>query len=396
MKDVDAIARKNRSFTNQLADAVTCLTSKIDVVMDQNELLQKQQVKREDESRKINLLFVGLPEDKSENCISKVQSILVKDLQIKDTEIKLGHRLGPFQKGRTRPIIVRFANVEDRNVVLAAKRKLPTDKKITIAEHFSPETTAKRKALAPLIKICRAGGKRATLVGDQLLVEGKRYNIENISRLSEQGIDPQAPCMKKNDKILAFNGSLSILSNFYLCEFTVSNQRFYSNEQYYQYKKVIAGGRRNLATKILATKDPVSQKQTGGSTKLGDDQWNSMEEMKKGAIAKFGQNRQLWEYLKSTEGLELVHTNGHDNVWSTGKALSSQDILTKPGTGQNLLGKILMDIHDNDLANPVSNPGATSNMTMLAHMEPARGDDSEPQMPAAPQPFAMEVGEINP
>ena len=264
--------------------------------------------------------------------------------------------------------------------------------KINIAEHYSPETSGKRKALAPLISICKDAGKKATLIGDQLLVDGKRYNIENIDKLSDQGINPQAPCMKKNDKILAFNGKLSVLNNFYLCEFQVDNQRFHSNEQYYQYKKAVASGKRKAATKILSTKDPGIQKQVGGSVKLEHDQWNSYEEMKRGAIAKFAQNPELWQFLRSTDGLELIHTNGHDDIWSSGKALSSPDILSKPGQGKNLLGIILMDIRDNDLANPVPNPNQMGNISMLAASGTAMENDVGDLLDA-PLPFEMEMSD---
>ena len=119
-----------------------------------------------------------------------------------------------------------------------------------------------------------------------------------------------------------------------------------------------------LASRILATKDPATQKTLGHSSRIEDDKWPCYETMKKGAIAKFSQNRRLWEFLKSTQGVELQHANAHDEDWGTGVALFDKHVLTKPFKGKNLLGKMLMDIRDSDLADPHKNSTQTGILSL--------------------------------
>ena len=372
VKDLEKQAISQRAHSNQLAEVVSQVVSALEVIKVQNEEIKMQTRKSQDYSRKINLLFVGIDEKQNEVCTKIVGDILEKQLKLTNAgNIKLQecHRLGPYQnQDRPRPIIAKFKDLIDRNKVLQAKSNLASDSKLRIAEHYSQETTATRKALAPLIKTCKDAGKKNTLVGDEIMVESKKYSLEGIQKLSEAGIDPQAPCTRRNSQVLAFNGKLSMLSNFYLCRFYVDNQTFYSNEQYFQFKKAQQAGMSKTAAKILATKDPVIQKQLGRSTKLEDDQWNSYDIMKKGNIAKFSHNNQLWNFLKSTDGLDLQHANKYDEKWGTGVNITDRNVLTKPGTGKNLLGKMLMDIRDNNLIDRSQNSSGYVRMPLpLAH-----------------------------
>ena len=350
VKELKTETGKTIKYANKLADVVNCLSVKVEVLIVQNEELKRRCIQSEDQSYGNNLLIFEVPEDKNEKC-ENIAKIIFKDkLKITETDdmkINACFRDGPYQKNRKRPIKVKFDSKSDKNAVLAARKNLPRDSDIKMAEQFSTETTARRKVLGPLVKVCRDADKKATLIGDQLLVDGRKYSVETVHRL--EGIDFQIPATRKNDKVLAFNGRLSVLSNFYYCKFDIDKTAFYSNEQYFQYNRAIAASKGRTASMILATKDPVEQKTLGGSTRLPDDQWNSYECMKAGAIAKFAQNKSLWDCLKETEGLELQHANAYDRVYGIGVSLFDKDLFKKPGRGSNLLGKMLMDIRDNNL-----------------------------------------------
>ena len=146
-----------------------------------------------------------------------------------------------------------------------------------VVHHFSPETTAKRKTLGPLVKICNDAQAKATLI-----VNGKFYNLNNLHKLKEAvGIDPQATAHRQNEKRVAFNGKLSMLSNFFECSFFLDDILWSSNEQYFQYCKAMNAGKSIEAAEILSTSDPVNQKAIGGKVSLDDDQWDSHGCMKK-------------------------------------------------------------------------------------------------------------------
>ncbi len=288
----------------------------------QNEVLYKRTVRQEDYSKKNNLVMTGIEEKRAEtsgDCEEKVRKVLLDKLQITDVDkimIQDCHRIGFFKAGRTRPVVIRFLDLKDKNSIYKLRKKLIENKSESrISEHFSQDTTAIRKALGPIVGLCIKKGKKATLIQDEILVEGKRYNIDNIHHIPD--IDTQQPCTKANNKVLAFNGRLSYLSNFHSANFFTEDILFCSNEQFYQYKRAQSAGTQHITANILATKDPVTQKKLGETTQFNYDDWDSYDTMKKGAIAKFSQNKRLLEFLKSTEGLELLHTNEYDHMWGT-------------------------------------------------------------------------------
>ena len=155
-----------------------------------------------------------------------------------------------------------------------------------------------------------------------------------------------------------------MLSNFWMCSFFLDNILYNSNEQFFQHKRAGRAGKQSIAIQILATADPIEQKHLGKQTGLSDEHWDSQQCMKRGAIAKFTQNVDLFKHLQDTKGHRLLHTNKYDTEWATGTALTEKDVLTKLNPGKNILGKILEDIRDNDLARPSSNPNPTGSIIM--------------------------------
>ncbi len=69
--------------------------------------------------------------------------------------------------------------------------------------------------------------------------------------------------------------------------------------------------------------------------------------MTKAVHAKFNQNKDLKEYLKKTDQLNLVHANAHDKKCASGLAINNKNVLDPlKYTGQNILGDILMSLRD--------------------------------------------------
>ena len=67
----------------------------------------------------------------------------------------------------------------------------------------------------------------------------------------------------------------------------------------------------------------------------------------KGLTAKFGQNEDLHELLKSTRTNTLAEANPNDKVYGIGLSLQDSRVFNKnEWPGQNRLGKALMIVHD--------------------------------------------------
>ena len=147
--DLKGDASEHRIHSNCLAEVVASITTKLDIIKAQNDELQRKAVKRDDYTWRRNLLLIGIPKKKGENCSAEVRGIFSKILKMQKEQVArmslLCHRLGPFDAKRARPIIVKFQDFDERRSVYDSKRKLDVDDAIKIAEHFSEETTAKKK-----------------------------------------------------------------------------------------------------------------------------------------------------------------------------------------------------------------------------------------------------------
>ena len=115
----------------------------------------------EGQLKRNNLVFHGIPEEKDEtwdDCEAAVRKILeekmgMKLLSWKDTDIAIerAHRIGRFSKGRTRPIVVKFANYKHKTNVFKNKSK-SQGSDYRIQEQFNDKIMQERKSFQPMIE----------------------------------------------------------------------------------------------------------------------------------------------------------------------------------------------------------------------------------------------------
>lgn len=136
------------------------------------------------------------------------------------------------------------------------------------------------------------------------------------------------------------------LSNWYLSPFIVENQTFSSMEQFMMYRKAICFCDKTVAIKILATDDAAEIKTLGRQVSNYDEHiWNGIRQIVvyEGLLAKFSQNEDLKEKLKSTGEAILAECAVKDLIWSVGLSMTDPDRFDKAKwKGQNLLGYTLM------------------------------------------------------
>lgn len=143
------------------------------------------------------------------------------------------------------------------------------------------------------------------------------------------------------------------MSNFQPCHTLIdpiSGNKFKTTEHMFMWLKAIYFKDDETAAKILLAKTPQDAKDLGRQVKGYDDvEWNKVRyyEMLTANILKFTQNSELKKLLIATGNRQLVEANPKDQVWSCG--LSEKDPLildSKNWTGQNLLGKVLMEVRE--------------------------------------------------
>lgn len=138
------------------------------------------------------------------------------------------------------------------------------------------------------------------------------------------------------------------LSNWYLSDFTIDDIAFSSMEQYMMYEKAILFHDQETAEKILQTDNVAEIKALGRTVQNFDDTvWvKSREEIVyKGVFEKFRQNPKLRKRLERTGEEVIAECAVKDKIWGIGLSMKDEDrFCVDRWKGQNLLGKILMDV----------------------------------------------------
>ena len=118
----------------------------------------------------------------------------------------------------------------------------------------------RRKTLLPFLKAAKQLKMQAFLNVDNLVIEGNTYEIENLHDVPDS-LKFMANCYKQDIQTVAFYGSRSHLSNFYLTSFSDEfRNEFHSTEQYLQYHKALLFHDEIVATKILNARNPAHAK----------------------------------------------------------------------------------------------------------------------------------------
>lgn len=149
------------------------------------------------------------------------------------------------------------------------------------------------------------------------------------------------------------HGDYKCLSQFYPCTFTMEYDgqviEYNCSEQHHHQQKALLFNDHEMAAKIMTKSEPGDQKRLGRRVKNFDQEiWlkNCYDIARRCNIAKFSQNPDLLEILKSTRGKSLAEASTEDCVWGIGISAAQSKSRVK-WRGQNLLGKVLVDIRDN-------------------------------------------------
>lgn len=142
------------------------------------------------------------------------------------------------------------------------------------------------------------------------------------------------------NKITLFREEYRFLSNFYQCSFEFEGLVYPNAESAFQAQKCSTDDER---IKYTLQKNPVRAKQMGKKEPGVPRNWDeiSPDIMREILIAKFSLSH-LVEMLKSTGDAYIEESNHwHDNHWGNCTCEKCQ-----MHDGQNLLGKILMEIRE--------------------------------------------------
>ena len=138
----------------------------------------------EDQSRRNNLRFDGVPEDTSENweqTAKKVQDLVRINLGIQDTiVIERAHRVGKPNHQKPRTIVAKFLSYNDKSNILRNSRKLKGSS-IFINEDLCEASQTKRREQLPQLKQARSEGKIAYFVHTRLVIKDRLANDISVT-----------------------------------------------------------------------------------------------------------------------------------------------------------------------------------------------------------------------
>ena len=145
-------------------------------------------------------------------------------------------------------------------------------------------------------------------------------------------------------------GENGYFSNWYRRKFVIDDFEYEFVEQYIMSQKAKLFHDSARYTAILRSTDPEECKKLGKLvTPFDSKQWNEhkVEIVKAGNRAKFEQNPDLMKLLLDTGDALLAEASPWDKIWGIGlyaKTAKTTDPTDWPG--QNLLGKILMELRE--------------------------------------------------
>ncbi len=166
---------------------------------------------------------------------------------------------------------------------------------------------------------------KAFLNVDTLVIEERKYTVDNIGKLPPK-LDPTKIATKEEgDNLLVFFGGQSLLSNFNKSEFVVNEIKFEGLERFYvRGKAEFADNLEAIHVVMLAeTPQEIKRISDGLNNKINVKVWmekSAEKVMLEGVKAKFGQSQLHRNYLLSTRDKVLAEVNLRDIHWSCGLA----------------------------------------------------------------------------
>ena len=190
-KDAKKTVQKFDNIDKQMKEMKE-MCRKIDI---ENKALKRKSIEIEANSRRSNLLFFGIPENKDENCTDVLKTFFDKQLGITTpVVIQRAHRFGKTigkniigkSANRPRPIIALFLDFQQREAVrIAAQRKLSPPTPYGVAEDQPIEIRKARQSVAPLVKELKNKNKKVTILYPcRVLCDGEIVKVVDIADFS--------------------------------------------------------------------------------------------------------------------------------------------------------------------------------------------------------------------
>ena len=127
LDEADSKLKKAESEKKEYSSKIQSLTEENQELRDKVGNYETRLDYLDDQSRRNNLRFTGIPEVSGENweqCQMKVSKVITYHLNIPAVNFERVHRVGKIMNQRPRDIVAKFARFTERESVFRARRKL--------------------------------------------------------------------------------------------------------------------------------------------------------------------------------------------------------------------------------------------------------------------------------
>ena len=302
-------------------------------------------------TKKKNLSIEGLPEvEGGREDVERSVCDLLDHLTVnKRINFDACYRIGPYNKNKTRPIMVCFEKQADRDLIYSKRmdlKKTANHQKVWINEDLGALSKRKKNIMRLISREAQLQGIDCRTGKYSMLIDKVRYDGDNLDELPPQVHPTSLKQVQIDEQTLAYQSEFAPFSNFFPCDLIIGGRRFFCLEQAYQFMRAKTLNRPLIATKIFLSRDVRYIKQVGGE--LGTSpEWEAkmFDVMYECLKKKFEQNPVLKALLVKTGDLLLVEATP-DRLWGCGATLSSNVIRKRQWPGKNKHGEILMTVRD--------------------------------------------------
>ena len=187
---------------------------------------------------------------------------------------------------------------------------------------------------------------------DELVIKGKHYNINTLTKLPKS-LKPSKVSSRTNENIYGYFGELNPLSNFYPAAFIHNKVQYHCSEQLIQHEKAKLFNDKPTMKRIMEAHNGSTCKEAGRKVKnFKQEMWTKKAKSLclEGIKQKYLSNAEPRRVLLSTRNKTIVECT-KDTIWGCGLVLSNDSCLDKTlwtgqGSGQGIMGEMLEAIRE--------------------------------------------------
>lgn len=305
-------------------------------------------------SRKSNVIIEQLIESEYENTLEMITSIfdhaLPEHVRSKVDVIR-AFRLGPKSiDNNRRKILVELSDSRGKELVLEYARQITSagndGNAYYINEDLPPSIKRRKNDIYKYIKYMERRGHNVTRAGDDIVLDGTRHKVEDLNKLpiGNRLLDSRTIFHRG---VVAFQSSISPLSNLFPTQLKYNNMLYKSAEHCYQYLRAIHHNEYELANSILMKDDPYDAMTLGKKITHENNEWfnKKLGIMRLILRHKAEQCTLFRDVLRST-GNHRIAENSWSLFWGTGCAFCINHVWNGTFRGANHLGRLLEQTRD--------------------------------------------------